>query len=477
MAYAEKMEAKRGTTYRACWYVPGRKSAIKKGGFATKKEAKRYAEEQETDARRLRPRADSHQLTFREWAQEWHAGLDLEPSTMRNYTSILQNHLIPHWGEWKMKDLESADQAVAVWKKKLLEDYADGTASGISSKLFTILSDAVDQGIIYRNPAIAKRRRGKVAPKRKRQREARYEHIVNPTEVFLIAERCAYLSGRDDEFVMILATYWLGLRWGEQVGLTDECVSTTFRLDHQLYEHPGKRWYWKEPKSGSERDLDVPPFLAGLLDHQLRSVTHPHAHEEWCPCGDGLEDKYRHSPGSTLFCGIGEGEYHQKAGPFRDQYFYPAARGEFYGGTSQAAPVALSDPEDVWSVLPTGKGITRPSAPAGQWEAICPDLTVHGLRHSHRALLEEVGTPKVLMDDRMGHADPSISARYSHVTPAMRRDLVERLQERWEESVAARSAMNLESPVPLVRAVLEAHSRSTPDLESRRSDSKRGMVA
>lgn len=473
MPYAEPLKK----SWRACWYVPGKKTPEKLSGFATRKEAKRYAEEQEVEARRSRPRADSRQLTFQEWAQEWHSGLDLEPSTMRNYASILQNHLIPQWGHWKMRDLENADQAIALWKKTLQAEYTDGTANSISSKLFTLLSDAIEQGIVRRNPAITKRRRGRIAPKRKRQQEARYGHIVDPTQAFLIAERCAHLSGRDDEFVLVLAIYWMGLRWGEAVGLTRESASTSFRLDHQLYEHPGKCWYWKEPKAGSERDIDVPPFLADLLDGQARRVRHPEAPGPWCPCGDALEEKYRHEHGITLFCGISKGDFHQKANPFRARYFYPAARGEFYGGTSQAFPVALADPDDPWSTLHVGKGVRRPAEPEGVWSPVCPGLTVHGLRHSHRALLEEVGTPKVLMDERMGHADPSISARYSHVTPAMRRDLVERLQGRWMESVSRRAAMNLRSPVPLVEELLETHSRSTPDRGYRRGGGVQGRVA
>lgn len=47
-------------------------------------------------------------------------------------------------------------------------------------------------------------------------------------------------------------------------------------------------------------------------------------------------------------------------------------------------------------------------------------LTRHGLRHGHRTLMEELGTPKVLMDDRMGHEDGSVGARYAHVTDSMR---------------------------------------------------------
>ncbi|MBP2404194.1 hypothetical protein JO379_003663 [Streptomyces syringium] len=34
--------------------------------------------------------------------------------------------------------------------------------------------------------------------------------------------------------------------------------------------------------------------------------------------------------------------------------------------------------------------------------------------------MEELGTEKVLMDERMGHIDGSVSARHSHVTQAMR---------------------------------------------------------
>ncbi|GGU74523.1 hypothetical protein GCM10010211_45470 [Streptomyces albospinus] len=33
--------------------------------------------------------------------------------------------------------------------------------------------------------------------------------------------------------------------------------------------------------------------------------------------------------------------------------------------------------------------------------------------------MEDLGTEKVLMDERMGHIDGSVSARYAHVTPGM----------------------------------------------------------
>ncbi|WP_186319177.1 hypothetical protein [Streptomyces sp. SAJ15] len=51
-------------------------------------------------------------------------------------------------------------------------------------------------------------------------------------------------------------------------------------------------------------------------------------------------------------------------------------------------------------------------------------LTRHGLRHGHKTLMEELGTPKVPMHERMGHTDSSVSANYSHVTDECGRDCV-----------------------------------------------------
>ena len=89
------------------------------------------------------------------------------------------------------------------------------------------------------------------------------------------------------------------------------------------------------------------------------------------------------------------------------------------------------------------------------WLPIRQGLTRHGLRHAHRTLLEEVGTPKVLMDERMGHTDTSVSAVYAHVTPSMRERLMVQLTEQWEAALAARRAMSPTSPVGVLRDLLK----------------------
>jgi anti-sigma regulatory factor (Ser/Thr protein kinase) len=69
---------------------------------------------------------------------------------------------------------------------------------------------------------------------------------------------------------------------------------------------------------------------------------------------------------------------------------------------------------------------------------------------------EELRTPPPLMDERMGHEDGSVQARYSHVTAEMRRRLMLGLTEEWESALNARREMCPRSPVAALDALLRA---------------------
>jgi Phage integrase family len=95
------------------------------------------------------------------------------------------------------------------------------------------------------------------------------------------------------------------------------------------------------------------------------------------------------------------------------------------------------------------------------WVPIAPGLTPHGLRHSHRTLMEQLGTPPVLADDRMGHTDGSVQRRYTHVTADMRTRFAEELTRCWESALATRMAMSEASPVAVLDELLQARARRT----------------
>lgn len=94
--------------------------------------------------------------------------------------------------------------------------------------------------------------------------------------------------------------------------------------------------------------------------------------------------------------------------------------------------------------------------------------------------MEEAGTPPKLMDERLGHEDGSVQARYSHVTPRMRARLMDALTEQWEEALEVRRAMALGSPVAALDALLGPH-RTTglgrDGYEMRQPRSSAGSVA
>jgi hypothetical protein len=58
------------------------------------------------------------------------------------------------------------------------------------------------------------------------------------------------------------------------------------------------------------------------------------------------------------------------------------------------------------------------------------------------------------MDERLGHADGSIQARYSHVTATMRAQLLDGLTETWLAALVARRAMSPGSPVAVLDRLL-----------------------
>jgi hypothetical protein len=94
--------------------------------------------------------------------------------------------------------------------------------------------------------------------------------------------------------------------------------------------------------------------------------------------------------------------------------------------------------------------------------------------------MEEAGTLPQLMDERLGHEDGSVQARYSHVTPRMRARLMDALTEQWEEALEVRRQMSPGSPVAALDTLLRPLAESGPGRVGhgeRRARSSAGFVA
>src|SRR5690606_13999422 len=214
---------------------------------------------------------------------------DIEDSSRTAYEQHLRLRIYPALGDWPVNTLYDRQQ-IQAWEIGQRRRYSANTVDNARNLLATILGDARDAGLIDVNAATRRRRRGKVA-ERRANRARRERAWATPLQALLLAERCAILTGRDDDFVMWTVCAWCGLRWGELVGLQRRHVGAdTLTNDVQLCPPDGP-FQLRPPNEGSFRNdhpdffgsLDLPPFLAELLARHLAQAP---AAACTCP-GDG----------------------------------------------------------------------------------------------------------------------------------------------------------------------------------------------
>jgi integrase len=273
MGYAEN----RGTYWRGRFKVSsGRYDTVKDArGVTVRFRTKREAEQAANDAE-AKVRAGSHRnpaagrIRFGDYVNRWYVAQDLAPSTMQVYRRHIEGHLLPTFEDLAVADILSPD--IDAWEKaQRAAGYAESSISGRRKVLHLVLADAVADGLRESNPASRRRGRGRRASRS--WRRAPEKTITTPLGILLIAERAALLSGRDDEFVAVVATGFTGLRWGELVGLETCYVRpASLRVEWQLYELDNGEFLRCPPKDESRRTVDLPEWLAQLLSDHIRQT-------------------------------------------------------------------------------------------------------------------------------------------------------------------------------------------------------------
>ncbi|MCC3770869.1 LacI family DNA-binding transcriptional regulator [Streptomyces sp. UNOC14_S4] len=441
--------------------------------------------------------APQAEITFSEYVNQWYEDQDLARSTMQNYKRHIEEHLLPEFGDRSLAEISRSD--VTSWDKKERAVYKPASVKTWRSTLHLVFADAVDEGLLTANPAARRRGRGRRAG-RSRNRSAE-KVTTDSLGMLLIAERASLLSGRDDEFVAEITRGYTGMRWGESTGLEPEfCRPKTVRVEWQLYELDSGELHRCPPKDDSYRDIDSPEFLSALIsDHIARTSPKP------CRChglrytfsGHGEANDMAPRSGVKLVdvarrAGVsvgtvsnalnrpetvreetrikvevaiaelgyvrgalpGETAAHPRRSGYATWVLQPAVTGWYPPKAPQEArPVpVLAEP---WPGVPArGRGASDRAEAC--WVPIARGFTAQSSRHTHKAIMEELGTPPKLMDERLGHEDGSVQSRYSHVTPKMRRRLMGGLTAEWETSLRARRAMCPRSPVRVLDELLRA---------------------
>lgn len=113
---------------------------------------------------------------------------------------------------------------------------------------------------------------------------------------------------------------------------------------------------------------------------------------------------------------------------------------------------------DPWLGVPV-RGRNAAGRADACWPPVAPRLTPHGLRHTHKTLMDGLDTPSKLKDERMGHIDGSVQARYSHITADVRRQLLDGLTDLLDAALDQRLRYSGSSPVGVLDALLRERDR------------------
>lgn len=436
MASAEK----RGKQWRVRYKLPNGTWGSE-SGFPTKSAALARGRDLESDVRHGRfvdPRRA--QTPFGEWSKIWMDAQNVAPGTTAKRRRLLSALLLPEWEHTPLCDITLF--AAKSWAAKNTT-HAPVTVQHALTLLSMILTGAADAGYILGNP-LFRRTRTTGRAHHQHKEEAVW---AQPDKAVEIADRLGDCRG-----LMVLTACWTGLRWGELAGLhrsncllvrsdtvgkkrimrhvlrIDPKVGSLQEVEYELTEEERESWakaeeerlaaaisagkspkrrktpdhrvelYVGPPKTvTSARDVDLPPFLVDLLGQHLASWPHDY-----------------------VFATPTNGAFWRR-GNFGRLALRPAADGRL-------------------AIEPKTKYRGRDA-----WEPILPGFTMRGARHTHDTWLKEDRVDRALRFQRMGWAVQDIEGTYEHVTPEMRREMLEKLQARWDRVRSGES-----SPLKLV---------------------------
>ncbi len=275
---------KRGTTwsyYFDLGKIDGKRKKKEKGGFRTKKEAEQALASAMNEYNNAGTVFEASNITVSDYLDQWydlHCKLNLKYNTQVGYLQIIENHLKPKFGLYKLKAINST----------ILQEYANSLKLNGYSKshivgILTVFQSALDYAIeplhyISQNPM-------KSVKFPKVERKPRERIILTLDEWQLIIDRF-----RDTRYyIPLMIGFYTGLRISEAFALTwddidfekrtlsvnKQIVKRNFGADvRKVVEKKGKKelrssWYFTTPKTpASVRTVPFGETLYQALKHE-----------------------------------------------------------------------------------------------------------------------------------------------------------------------------------------------------------------
>jgi len=188
---------------------------------------------------------------------------ELRPRTRELYDGLLRLHIEPHLGDCRFGSLTTAE--IRAWHAELLRKGKPGsvTVAKAYRLLRGILNDAVEDGLLVRNPCTIRGAGVERSPERP---------VASIAQVYGLADAI-----EDRYRLMVLLGTFCGLRLGELLALRRDRIDVLHRrviVSEQGQElADGTRHYGPPKTAAGVRTVALPPHLvADVEDHLLRWV-------------------------------------------------------------------------------------------------------------------------------------------------------------------------------------------------------------
>lgn len=360
-----------------------------RGGFATDEEAD-TAMQAALTKRRNAEKFNTTSPTLEAYSTDWLKGLRLAASTIQGYEKIVRNHLVPKLGELRVDKL-TATRIARHYRELETNGRRDGINTGkplsantvnkVHIVLGAILDAAIDDGLIATNPA--KKKRTVNAPTGKQIRAQRPEIVT-----WSGAQLHAFLQWDRDELKDELFPLWrtiafTGMRRSEALAIRWGDINfKTGKLSLRRAADVTARNKTKSTKTGAARVLDLDADTVSILKG------------------------YKAVRGSISL---------------------DLARAEGYAFGNDAG--AIRSPNEI-----SRRWAYRVGRAQDELDTL-PRITLKGLRHTHATVLLELGEHPKVVQERLGHSTITTTMNiYSHVTPTMQRNAIDRLAQHVAES-------------------------------------------
>ena len=370
----------------------GKIKKLKRKGGKTKSEAKKALVKALSNYNNSTTKINPKNISLSEYLDFWqkeYVSLNCKFSTMSGYKIMIEKHLKPELGFYKLSSLSPAEI-----QEFLNHKYVCGLGRRYIANILSVLNSALKMAVypyklISENPALYAK-----IPKNKNSKSSIQRKVLSPEEIEKILKRFPFGSSF---YIPIQIAYHTGIRIGECCALTWDDVdfeNNTITISKSLSKQYEHEWFFSTPKTiTSNRTIPIGKTLITILK----------THKKW-----QLERK-------------------KLLNNFYSKY-YKANNNRIY--VVKNLPDFYCYDEEINFVCTTEKGVLvtpdsfRYCSRIINYELLI-DFSFHALRHTHATRLIENGAKMKDVQVRLGHSKLSTTMDiYTHTTNNMSTETV-----------------------------------------------------